>query len=97
MARQTDSYGLIIVKLKRKLQYRGHVLFELVRPSVILGVPEYLKASNNLHSDVAIEQQYIPETLFLAEPVIRPDATAENNIDLEADENPITQIQDNFK
>ena len=30
-----DSNGLLIVKLKRKLSYRGHVYFEAVRPKLI--------------------------------------------------------------
>ena len=31
-----DSNGIVIVKLNRKLQYRGHVYFESVRPKFIL-------------------------------------------------------------
>ena len=31
--RPADSNGIIIVKLKRKFQYRGHVCFESVRPN----------------------------------------------------------------
>ena len=31
--RPADSNGIVIVKLKRKLQYRGHVYFESVRPN----------------------------------------------------------------
>ena len=30
-----DSNGLIAVKLKRKLCYRGHVYFEAVRPDLV--------------------------------------------------------------
>ena len=33
LPRPADSNGIIIVKLKRKLQYRGHVCFESVRPN----------------------------------------------------------------
>ena len=32
LPRTADSKGLAIVKLKRKVEYRGHVLFEAVRP-----------------------------------------------------------------
>ena len=38
LPRQADSNGLIIFKLKRKVQYIGHVYFEAVRPD--LGVRE---------------------------------------------------------
>ena len=30
-----DSNGIVIVKLKRKLQYRGHVYFESLRPTLL--------------------------------------------------------------
>ena len=36
LPRPADNNGIIIVKLKRKLQYRGHVYFECVRPNFIL-------------------------------------------------------------
>ena len=35
LTRGTDSNDLILIKLKRKLSYRGHILFEPVRPDVI--------------------------------------------------------------
>ena len=35
LPRPADSNGLIIVKLKHKLEYKGHVVFEAVRSDVI--------------------------------------------------------------
>ena len=35
LPRPADSNGLVIVKLKRKIEYRGHVLFESVRPELV--------------------------------------------------------------
>lgn len=32
LPRQADSNGLVIVMLKRKLEYRGHIYFQPVRP-----------------------------------------------------------------
>ena len=46
LPRLADRNGVIIVKLKRKLQYRGHVYFESVRPSFILRFLQYLKLNN---------------------------------------------------
>ena len=43
-----DSNGIIIVKLKRKLQQRGHVYFESVRQNVILKFLQYLELNNPL-------------------------------------------------
>ena len=48
LPRGMDSNGLIFVKLKRKLCYRGHVLFEPVRPDQVEEALHYLTTSLNL-------------------------------------------------
>ena len=35
LPRPTDNDGVIVVKLKRKVGYHGHVLYEPVRPRTI--------------------------------------------------------------
>ena len=40
--RPADSNGIIIVKLKTNLQYRGHVYFESARPYFVLKFLQYL-------------------------------------------------------
>ena len=49
-----DSNGIIIVKLKRKLQYRGHIYFESIRPNFILKFLQYLKLNIPLYYDIEI-------------------------------------------
>ena len=44
-----------MVKLKRKLMYNGHVLFESVRPDKIKRVLEYLKQNNPLYHNIEID------------------------------------------
>ena len=36
LPRPADSNGLIIVKLKHKLEYKGHLVFEVIRPDVVI-------------------------------------------------------------
>ena len=43
-----DSNGLVYVKLKRKLEYHGHFLFEPVRPMFIERLLRLLKENNPL-------------------------------------------------
>ena len=43
LPRPTDSNGLIIVKWKRKLEYKGHVVFEAVRPDLVMQFLELLR------------------------------------------------------
>lgn len=43
LPRYADSNGIIVVKLKRKVEYRGHVLSEPVRPRIIGSLLNYLR------------------------------------------------------
>lgn len=61
LPRQAESNELIILNLKKKVDYKRHVLLYLVYPSVIVDVLEYLKAHNNLYSDFVIKIQNILE------------------------------------
>ena len=55
-----DSNGLVVVKLKRKLSYRGHVYFEAVRPESVHMALKYLKENNPLYGDICIDVNNIP-------------------------------------
>ena len=59
-----DSNSIVIVKFKRKLQYKGHVYFESVRPNFIFIVLYYLKLNNSLYHDIAIDLKNIPSFLI---------------------------------
>ena len=63
LPRVTDSNGLILMKLKRKLSYRGHVLFEPLRPGVVKLVLDYLKQNNFLYNNILIHMDNIPVDL----------------------------------
>ena len=47
LPRPADSNRILIVKLKRKLQYRCYVYFESVRPNVIMRLLQYLKLNTH--------------------------------------------------
>ena len=59
-----DSNGIIIVKLKRKLQYIRHVYNKSVRPNFILRFLQYLKLNNPLYHDIEIDVDNIPSFLI---------------------------------
>ena len=60
LPRSTDSNGLIIVKLTRKLEYKSHVPFEVVRPDVVIQFLEFLRSHNDLYSDIKLNPANIP-------------------------------------
>ena len=64
LPRQADSNGIIIVKIKRKLQYRGHVYFESVKSNFILRFLQYLKLNNLFYHDIEINLDNIPSFLI---------------------------------
>ena len=45
---------LVPMKLKRKLCYKGHYMYEYVRPAKIMVALEWLKANNPLYADVDV-------------------------------------------
>ena len=56
LPRPADSNALIVVKLKKHLNYHGHVIFELVRPSVMYEAIRFLRDHNKLYSDVLVNE-----------------------------------------
>ena len=54
LPRHINNNGLVFVKLKRHLRYRGYVYFEPVRPSVIYEALNYLKRKNKFYKDISI-------------------------------------------
>ena len=64
LLRGADSNSLVVIKLKRKLTYRGHVYFEAVRPELLNQTLMYLKENNPLYSDVSVDIGNIPDNLL---------------------------------
>ena len=44
-----------MLKLKRKLEFRGHVYFQAVRPPLLLNALNWLKAHKALYKDIIID------------------------------------------
>ena len=59
LPRPSDRNGLVIIKLKRKLEYRGHILFETVRPVFLKSILNYLKTNNHLYQDEVVNTETI--------------------------------------
>ena len=60
LPRPADSNGLIIVKLKHKLEYKGHLVFEVIRPDVVIQLVEFFRSHNDLYSDIELNPANIP-------------------------------------
>ena len=67
LPRPADSTGVIIVKLKRDLRYRGYVYFEPVRVFSLYNALYYLKANNRFYKDIFIRNLPDNEIFNIAE------------------------------
>ena len=47
-----DSNYIVIIKLKRKLEYKNNNYYESVRPEVLLEFLSFLKEENPLYPDI---------------------------------------------
>lgn len=54
LPRPPNSSGIIVLKLKRKLQFRGYVYFQAVRPQVILQALHWLQNNNPLYENTTV-------------------------------------------
>ena len=63
LKKQTSKTVADIV-FKKKLEYRGHVYFELVHPRFIVCTLEYLKHNNEFYRDIIVEPNNVPENLL---------------------------------
>ena len=55
LPRPPNSTGILLLKLKRKLQYKSHQYFESVRPQALKDALLYLKRNHIYYSDIEIQ------------------------------------------
>ena len=49
---------MVPMKLKRKLSYKGHYMFQYVRPAKVLAALQWLKLNNPLYKDIEINDDW---------------------------------------
>ena len=63
LPRLPSQSELVPMKLKRKVAYRGHYMYDYIRPQKILDALSYLKANNPLYADIDINEQWVEEAM----------------------------------
>ena len=63
LPRPPERSGIIMLKLKRKLQFRGHVYFQAVRPQLVENALNWLLENNPLYRNVITDMSNIDENL----------------------------------
>ena len=64
LPRSANNDGVVLVKLKRKIEFKGHVYFESVRPRLVEIALNYLKEHNHFYSNVLINLDNINRDLL---------------------------------
>ncbi len=59
LPRLPSQSELVALKLKRKLAYKGHYMFDYVTPEKVLNALRWLKIHNPLYSDVTIDEEWL--------------------------------------
>ena len=52
---------LLALKLKRKLNYKGHYMYDYVSPEKLTNALRWLKANNPLYAEVNVNEQWVDE------------------------------------
>jgi len=79
-----ESSGIILLKLKRKLQFRGHVYYQAVRPEteLIINALNWLKANSGLYKTITIDMDRKERSLTTLEVTSIPECTLSSNTDV---------------
>ena len=59
LPRLPTEASMIPFKLKRKLRYKGHYMYDYVRPDKVLTALKWLKANSPLYSSIEIDDKWI--------------------------------------
>lgn len=78
LPRPAENSGIIMLKLKRKLDFRSHVYFQAVRPDIVLNALNWLLVNNPLYRDVTVNMEYIDSNLT----ELRMEGSSETSTDL---------------
>ena len=63
LARMPFQSELVPLKLKRKVAYKGHYMYDYIRPQKLLDALRFLKANNPLYADIDVNEQWVEEAM----------------------------------
>ena len=59
LPRLPSQSELVPLKLKRKVAYRGHYMYDYITPQKLLDALRFLKANNPLYADINVNEQWV--------------------------------------
>ena len=61
LPRLPSQTQMVPMKLKRKLCYKGHYMYQYVRPAKVLAALQWLKLNNSLYKDIEINSDWVSD------------------------------------
>ena len=58
LPRSLRTSGIVAIKLKRALKYKGHVMYKYVHPAAVLSALQWLRENNRLYKDIAVNDNW---------------------------------------
>ena len=78
LPRPAENSGIIMLKIKRKPDFRSHVYFQAVRPDIVLNALNWLLVNNPLYRDITVNMENIDSNLT----ELRMEGSSETSTDL---------------
>ena len=63
LPRLPSQFELVPLKLKCKVAYKGHYMYDYIRPQKLLDALRYLKANSPLYADIDVNEQWLEEAM----------------------------------
>ena len=70
LPRLPSQAQMVPMKLKRKLCYKGHYMYQYVQPPKVLAALEWLRANNPLYRNVKINSDWLDDAALSAQPLL---------------------------
>ena len=61
LPRLPSQTQIVPMKLKRKLCYKGHYMYDFIQPAKVIAALEWLKSNNPLYIDIGINRQWVED------------------------------------
>ena len=62
LPRLPSQTQMVPMKLKRKLCYKGHYMYQYVQPAKVLAALQWLKLNNSLYKDIEINSDWVSDS-----------------------------------
>lgn len=69
LPRIPSNCGLVPIKLKRKLKYKGHAMYQSIRPENVMKALQCLKKINQNYKNIQEDEEWVDHTKYITENV----------------------------